>query len=354
MRLAEGMKILAYGEVGVYEVRGSYQLVVKALLPDGTGDLAAQFEKLKKKLAEEGLFDMQKKRPIPRLPRCIGVVTSPSGAAVRDFLSILRRRRWCGKVVILPSRVQGAEAAGEICAQLREANGMGCFDLVVVMRGGGSLEDLWPFNEEAVARAVASSGVPVISAVGHEIDFTLSDFAADMRAETPSAAAELVSSSFIALRDEIAAAAELSRDILLRRLENAGEQLAASERLFEISSPQSRLRTAAMQLDEAEARLSHTVLEALSQKREMMSAAQSGFKSANPEGGIRLLAEKVGSMAKQLELLSVDSVLERGFAMAVGADGKIIKRARELKSNKNAAGFRLRFYDGDADAYLKM
>ena len=191
-QLREGMKVFLYGEIAVYEVRGCYQMVVKAALPDGTGDLARRFEELKKRLSAEGLFDSERKKPIPRLPGKIAVVTSPTGAAIRDFCKILKRRGWRGKVYILPAKVQGIGSAAEIAERVKAAqdyvfgDGSG-FDLLVVMRGGGSLEDLWSFNEEIVARAVAESRIPTISAVGHEIDFTLADFAADLRAETPSA-----------------------------------------------------------------------------------------------------------------------------------------------------------------------
>lgn len=194
---------MAYGEISVYEARGSYQIVVKAALPDGTGDLARRFEELKKKLSDEGLFEASKKKDIPALPKNIGVVTSPTGAAIRDFCRILLRRGWRGNVFVLPSRVQGAEAAREIVGQLEFAqnhkfeSGEG-FDLLVVMRGGGSLEDLWPFNEEIVARAVAECSIPGDFTVGHEIDFTLSAFRRRPARGNPEAlAAEYISKQHI-------------------------------------------------------------------------------------------------------------------------------------------------------------
>ena len=194
LRLADGMRIFAFGEISIYEARGNYQIVVKAVIPDGAGDLAARFQALKEKLAAEGVFDADRKKQIPLLPRRVAVATSPQGAAIRDFCRILSRRGWKGEVVVIPARVQGVEAADDLCEAVSIAENFnfpdgGTFDLLILMRGGGSLEDLWPFNEEKLARAVSACSIPTISAVGHEIDFTLSDFAADLRAETPSAAA---------------------------------------------------------------------------------------------------------------------------------------------------------------------
>ena len=197
LKLRDGQQVLVYGEINVYEVRGSYQLIVRVVVEDGVGRLQQEFEALKQKLADEGLFDPAKKKPLPEMPATVGFITSPTGAAVQDFLRILIRRGWRGRVVILPAKVQGEGAADEIAAMLQQAEVLGIFDLLVIGRGGGSLEDLWAFNEEPLVRAVAACTVPVISAVGHEIDFTLSDFVADVRAETPSAAAELISSHFV-------------------------------------------------------------------------------------------------------------------------------------------------------------
>src|SRR5204862_67002 len=184
-------------EVSVYEARGQYQLIVRVVVDDGKGRLQQQFEALKAKLAAEGLFAAEKKKPIPTMPLTVGFITSPSGAAVQDFARIVTRRKWCGRVVVLPAKVQGDGAAAEMIAMLQLAAKLEGFDLLVIGRGGGGLEDLWAFNEEPLVRAVAACPLPIISAVGHEIDFTLCDFAADLRAETPSAAAELITSHFV-------------------------------------------------------------------------------------------------------------------------------------------------------------
>ena len=208
VKLRDGLQVVALGDVGVYEARGQYQLVVRTLVDDGVGALQREYEALKRRLSEEGLFDAARKKPLPQMPGTVGFVTSPTGAAVQDFLRILIRRGWRGRVVVLPAKVQGEGAAAEMVAMLGLAGTLGIFDLIVIGRGGGSIEDLWAFNEEILVRAVAACPVPTISAVGHEIDFTLCDFAADLRAETPSAAAELVSSEFVRFAERTESAGE--------------------------------------------------------------------------------------------------------------------------------------------------
>src|SRR5438874_163049 len=205
--LVDGAQVQVYGTVTVYPARGQYQLSVQILQPRGIGLLQAKFEALKRKLEAEGLFAAERKRPLPKFPRRIGIVTSPSGAAVRDMLNVLRRRAPSLQILINPVRVQGTGAAQEIAVAIRELTfpneAFAPLDLIVVTRGGGSIEDLWEFNEEIVARAIFHSPVPIVSAVGHEIDFTISDFVADLRAATPSAAAELIAPDVIDLQRQI-------------------------------------------------------------------------------------------------------------------------------------------------------
>ena len=188
---ADGMRIVAYGSVDVYERSGRYQVYVRSMVADGVGAMAEAYERLRRKLEAEGLFDESRKRPIPKYPQCIGVITAPTGAAIRDILNITGRRYPQAKILIYPSLVQGADAPASLCAGLGLLCAHGECDVIIIGRGGGSIEDLWGFNDEAVVRAVAASSIPVISAVGHETDFTLCDFAADKRAPTPSAAAEI-------------------------------------------------------------------------------------------------------------------------------------------------------------------
>src|SRR5271170_2453294 len=202
--LADGQKVLLQGDVTVYEARGQYELIVRAVELQGVGALQIAFEKLKQKLAAEGLFAPERKRPLPKYPQRIGLVTSPTGAAIRDVLHVVRRRNPGLEIILAPCRVQGDGAAVEIAEAIRLLNEFGSLDLILVTRGGGSLEDLWAFNEEVVARAIFESAIPIVSAVGHEIDFTISDFVADMRAATPSAAAEIITEGVFASRQWVA------------------------------------------------------------------------------------------------------------------------------------------------------
>ena len=227
--LVDGTQVQVYGRITVYELRGQYQLSVQILQPRGLGLLQAKFEALKRKLDAEGLFAPERKRPLPKLPRRIGIVTSPSGAAVRDMLNVLRRRAPWLEILINPVRVQGTGAAQEIAVAIRElatpSKEFAPVDLIVVARGGGSIEDLWEFNEEIVARTIASVNVPVVSAVGHEIDFTICDFVADLRAPNPSAAAELIVPEIVDLRRQIDNCARAVGRELLNRMRDAQQRL---------------------------------------------------------------------------------------------------------------------------------
>src|SRR6266566_1951127 len=234
--LADGAQVQVYGTVTVFEARGQYQLNVQILQPRGVGMLQAKFEALKRKLEAEGLFAAERKRPLPKFPRRIGIVTSPSGAAIRDMLNVLRRRAPWLQILISPVRVQGTGAAQEIAVAVRELtapnDAFAPLDLIVVARGGGSMEDLWEFNEEIVARTIADVSVPIVSAIGHEIDFTICDFVADLRAPTPSAAAELIVPDIVDLRRHMDAATRgLGRELTNRlrdsqqRLDHARETL---------------------------------------------------------------------------------------------------------------------------------
>jgi exodeoxyribonuclease VII large subunit len=227
---ADGLHVMAFGSIEVYPQRGEYQLVIELLEPKGLGALQLAFDQLKTRLAAEGLFEQARKRELPRFPRKIGVVTSPSGAAIRDILRVIGRRFGDLHIVIAPCRVQGDGAAEEIVQGIRDLNALGGVDVIIVGRGGGSLEDLWAFNEEAVARAIAASKVPVVSAVGHEVDYTIADFVADLRAPTPSAAAELVVREKQAVVDSLAQLrARLERFAArpLRDLERRVDELTA-------------------------------------------------------------------------------------------------------------------------------
>ncbi len=343
VRIRDGLQVAAYGEVSVYELRGQYQLIVRALMEDGVGKLQQEFEALKRKLEAEGLFAPDRKKPLPLLPSTVGFVTSPTGAAVQDFLRILARRGWRGRVVVLPAKVQGADAAAEMAAMLGIATELGIFDLLVIGRGGGSIEDLWAFNEEPLVRAVAACPVPVISAVGHEIDFTLCDFAADVRAETPSAAAELISSHFVAC---------------LERADKAGSSLLASvedemaRRRERVDHARSRLRLLApaaqlergwLRLDDCSNRLAAALREAVQAPRRRLTEVRSGLERASPAVRVKFATQQVGALAARLTAASAGSVLNRGFAIVRDADGKPVMRAASIKAGQSLAA---EFSDG--------
>jgi exodeoxyribonuclease VII large subunit len=322
---ADGMLVRARGSVTVYAARGQYQILVEGMERAGEGDILAMLEERKRRLAAEGLFDEGRKRPLPRFPSRVAVVTSPTGAAIRDILNVLGRRNASLGVVVLPAAVQGEGAAAQIAAQVEAANRLGLADVIIVGRGGGSLEDLLPFSDEAVVRAIAASAIPVISAVGHEIDWALSDFAADLRAPTPSAAAELVSESREALRREVGQFSAELETAIRSRLERARllldrfEPSAVEARLMRVLMP------AARRLDDARDGLARSMEEAMASR-----------------------AQRVELATRSLEAMSPEAVLGRGFAVVRRqSDGRAIRAASEI-----AAGDELdiRFAKGKARA----
>ena len=292
-RPANGMKVLAFGRVGVYPRDGQYQLYCRQLLPQGMGDLHAAFEALKKKLEAEGLFDPARKRPLPRFPKTVALVTSPAGAAVRDMIRILGERWPMTQVVVVPAKVQGEGAAAEIAAGIDRVNREKLGDLIITGRGGGSMEDLWAFNEEAVARAIFRSRIPVISAVGHEPDVTISDYVADLRASTPSNAAEL------AVPDQRAVRA---------RLERLGAAMARSAR-GELDRGRLRLNALAKRraLSDPKAPIQDARLLLDGHQRRMTAALEKELSACRGQ---------TGRLAASLDALSPLKVLGRGYAIA--------------------------------------
>jgi len=323
-KLADGLQILAFGQISVYEKRGQYQLIAAQLMPKGLGALQLAFEQLKQKLAQEGLFDPKRKKPIPMFPRRIGLVTSPSGAALRDFLKIIGRRFPHLHIIIAPVRVQGEGAAEEIAAAIDQLNALDMVDVIVVTRGGGSLEDLWAFNEEIVARAIARSRLPTISAVGHEIDFTIADFVADLRAPTPSAAAELV----IRARDEWLAQLtryqqSLDKD-LRRRLTEARRRLAACA----LRQPADLIRQYQQQVDDLARRLHRATDTTLQQRRSRLLS----IRLATPPMLLQRSRHRLAQARTRLELLSPQATLQRGYSITRLPDGRVIRSVKTVKS----------------------
>ncbi|MCP5541573.1 MAG: exodeoxyribonuclease VII large subunit [Akkermansiaceae bacterium] len=351
MRLADGLKVQAEGEITVYEARGQYQLVAKWLQPVGRGELQARFEALKRKLEVEGLFDRGAKKPVPRFPRCVGVVTSPTGAAIRDILNVLSRRAPWVRVLVFPVRVQGEGGEREIAETLNWIGSLRTGDLppidtLIVGRGGGSIEDLWNFNEEIVARAIHACPIPVISAVGHEIDFTIADFVADLRAPTPSAAAELA----VPDGEELVRRLGSLSDRLNAEVEDALEHFAMvmelTEKALLAHEPRRLLQGYAQSIDHAQERLGQWVESAMVEFSGRLDLLGSRLGSQRPIDRIesernaagrlweRLdFAGKIGmdktgdtlaGLAKALEMLSPSNVMGRGYSMTFDRDGNAV------------------------------
>ncbi|HEV8663323.1 MAG TPA: exodeoxyribonuclease VII large subunit [Candidatus Methylomirabilis sp.] len=308
-RPEDGLSVLVRASLGVYEPRGEYQLYVEHMEPKGLGALQLAFEQLKARLAAEGLFDEARKRPIPRLPRRIGIVTSPSGAAIRDMLNIIDRRFANVEVVIYPARVQGEEAAGEIAAGIEVLNARGDLDVLIVGRGGGSIEDLWAFNEERVARAIAASKVPVISAVGHETDFTIADFVADLRAPTPSAAAELVVAHKAELAQRLDDLTSRLETALRHRVEAGRQRLTSLARHLGLVSPVERVRR---------------------QRERVAAAAETLWGAIRTR--VKLWEGDLRALAGKLESLSPLAILARGYSITrLLPDLRIVKDAGAVR-----------------------
>ena len=343
VKLRDGLQVVVYGEVSVYEARGQYQLVVRAIVEDGVGRLQREFEALKARLAAEGLFASEKKRAIPAMPACVGFVTSPTGAAVQDFLRIMTRRGWAGRLVVLPAKVQGEGAAAEMAAMLRLAEELKIFDLIVIGRGGGSLEDLWAFNEEALVRAVAACAVPVISAVGHEIDFTLCDFAADVRAETPSAAAELISSRFVECVERARQADEAISAVLAGAIERARERLDHGRSRLRLLSPAAQIEQGNLRVDDLANRLGGALRATVQWRRQQLAEARARLAHASPQTRVEQESQRLLSLWKRLQAASPASVLNRGFAIVRDAAGAPVIRRAAVKSGQGLAA---EFADG--------
>ena len=307
-RPENGMKVIAMGSVTVYVRDGAYQLYCTGLVLDGVGDLYAAFEQLKEKLGQEGLFDPAHKKPLPKYPGTIGIITSEAGAAVHDMLRILRKRYPLTKVLLLPVRVQGVEAPGEIAAAIGYANHWNLADLLIVGRGGGSIEDLWAFNDERVARAIFASDIPVISAVGHEPDVTISDFVADLRAATPSNAAELAVPDQDALRQNLDSLSEAMAIAMSRRLNTAREKLDSFANRPVLRSP----------------------LASYESKRKALELLQARLVSVQNRNVAQARQQFVAQVSK-LDAMSPLKVLTRGYAVASDESGRIIRSTGDVR-----------------------
>lgn len=326
-RPENGMKVIAQGRISVFPRDGTYQFYVNQMTVDGVGDLHVAFEQLKAKLLAEGLFDPSRKRPLPRYPHTIAIITSSAGAALRDMLRILRKRYPLCEVKLLPVRVQGEEAPGEIAAALDYANRYRVADLIITGRGGGSIEDLWAFNDERVARAIAASELPVISAVGHEPDVTISDFVADLRAATPSNAAELAVPDQMELRQALAARQALLLTQMQKRLKQERGTLERLSSSRVLKSPINYINDRRLQVDYVQHRLTAAFSETVQRKH-----------------------RRFASLTAKLDAMSPLKVLARGYSMASDGQGTLLRSVKQIKPGDRLT---VRFADGSAAAVVE-
>jgi exodeoxyribonuclease VII large subunit len=305
-QLEDGMKVLVEADIQLYEKSGSYQLIIQQLQPAGIGDLQLAFEQLKKKLQAEGLFDSQYKKELPTYPERIGIVTSATGAAIRDIISVIYRRFPATEIVLYPVKVQGEGAADEIAGAIEDLNSYGKVEVLIVGRGGGSLEDLWAFNEEAVARAIFESRIPVISAVGHEVDFSIADFVADRRAPTPSAAAEMIVPDSQELLGNLAYYREKFHNHLMQLLAGNRDKIEAFRKSYAFRRPEDLLYQKVQRLDEIWRTIQNSVQFSLKRDRQRLENGRLRLQALNPE-----------------------EVLRRGYSICY-KDGEIIKNIKQV------------------------
>ncbi len=352
---ADGQRVIARARVTLFEPRGEYQLQVEHLEDSGVGALRREYERLKARLEAEGLFDASKKRPLPTVPSCIGVVTSPTGAAIRDILNILGRRFPAARVIIYPTAVQGRDAVPQLLEALSLAATRNECDVLIVARGGGSIEDLWAFNDEAVARAIRAMPMPVVTGIGHEVDFTIADFVADLRAPTPSGAAELVVPDGATWRTGFARLAQRLLQALRRQLRNDSDYLVAIRRRLALAHPGQRLRQNAQRLDELEQRLGSRVQLLLSDRRHRLQTLTTRLARTSPKAEVQRLAHRhavlderlrralpqrlealrqtLGTLARTLDAVSPLATLDRGFALVTRvADGTLLRDANSVSA----------------------
>jgi len=367
----DGMKVIVKGRISVYEPRGEYQILLDYIEPLGVGAMALAFEQLKKKLAAQGVFDEKIKKPLPFLPRHIAVITSPTGAAVRDFLKIIHRRFSNIRITIIPAKVQGEEAAPEMIEALKIANRELDADIIVLTRGGGSLEDLWAFNNEGLAMAIRASDIPVVSAVGHEIDITISDLAADFRAPTPSAAAEMIVAEKEGLYRELNNIRDHLRSVFSAKIRNLNQGILMLRK--GLRDPKRRTSDLWLRLDEINIRLVRTAGHMLSEKKAMLTGEERALLAYSPEKMVyslgrtiifnRQLLEHVifkvlhertmalDLLTGKLKTLGPYSVLERGYSITMKLPEK--KAIRSVDGLEPGGAVRIMLYDGELDCRIE-
>jgi exodeoxyribonuclease VII large subunit len=370
-RPENGMKVLVRGEISVYEPSGNYQVYIKEMQPEGIGNLYLAYEQLKKRLEEEGLFSPEHKKPIPKFPRYVGVVTSPTGAAIRDIMTTIRRRYPIAKVILLPTLVQGEQAAPSIVRSIEKANELGYLDVLIVGRGGGSIEELWAFNEESVARAIFASNVPIISAVGHETDFTIADFVADLRAPTPTGAAELAVPHLTELLERLAQRKVRLIRAMKEKITHESERLARVQKSYAFRYPKKLYEQKEQQLDMLMERLERQTMRLIEQKRERWQQYDLHLQKHHPAEKLKKAAEKQQVLAKSLEremqtifkqkqllftsllsklqVLSPLKIMERGYSLVYDEKQQLVKSIHQLGPGDS---IKVRLQDGYLDCQV--
>jgi exodeoxyribonuclease VII large subunit len=344
----DGSKVLVAGRISVYEATGNYQIYVDEMIEDGVGGLYVAFEKLKEKLSNEGLFDPVHKKPIPKIPNRIGIVTAPTGAAVKDILSTIKRRFPICETILFPSLVQGENAAPDIVKKIKLAENYN-LDVLIIGRGGGSIEDLWPFNEEIVARAIFESSLPIISAVGHEIDYTISDFVADLRAPTPTGAAEIAVPNIIDLE-------KYTRQLNIRLNENIYKKinyqklyLDSIKNSFVIKNPMIMYENKKQKLDNILEKANNIVKYKIERKTVQLNNLKNNNILLNPTLLYKNVINNFNHLIEKLEIVNPLGILKRGYTLAY-LDNNIVKDIQDIKTNDH---LKIKFYNGTASVLVK-
>ncbi|WP_199425715.1 exodeoxyribonuclease VII large subunit [Thermaerobacillus caldiproteolyticus] len=370
-RPENGMNVLVRGEISVYEPSGNYQIYVKEMQPEGIGNLYLAYEQLKKRLEAEGLFSPEHKKRIPSFPRYIGVVTSPTGAAIRDIVTTIRRRYPIATIILFPTLVQGEHAADSIVRSIEKANELGYIDVLIVGRGGGSIEELWAFNEERVARAIFASSVPIISAVGHETDFTIADFVADLRAPTPTGAAELAVPHITELVERISQRQVRLIRAMKEKMTTESDRLIRLQKSYAFRYPKKLYEQKEQQLDSLLERLERHTERLIEKKRERFEQLQLKLQAHHPAEHLSRMAEKQQTLTKSLEkemrallkqkqlqfssllsqlhVLSPLKMMERGYSLVYNENKELVKSIRQLQPGD---AIQVRLQDGRLDCHV--
>ena len=344
----EGTKVLVVGRISVYESTGNYQIYVSEMIEDGVGNLYIAFEKLKEKLSKEGLFDDKYKKKIPKMPKKIGIITAPTGAAIKDILSTIKRRYPICETILFPSLVQGDNAKEDIVKNLKIANTYD-LDVIILGRGGGSIEDLWPFNEEIVAREIFASKIPIISAVGHEVDFTIADFVADLRAPTPTGAAEMAVPNMIDIINHIKQLTIRLNESLNKKIKLEKINLEKSKNSIVIKNPMIMIDNKKQKIDLIKESVMRILNLKLENNKNKLEKIKQNYILNNPEVIYKEKQNKLSNLIEKLELVNPLGVLKRGYSITK-QDNKVITKIKDIKKTKPLI---IKLQDGDIETEIK-